>query len=690
MFAIRPVRVLLLVALLALLSGTALAAPLSQAQAITLQSPAPGMTVGSPVVITGFTNRYPANGLLSYQFSTAAGAPLGGGQFEVFQGDGGTGLINTSLVFSPPPRGGAIRLEVLDRNPDGSVLANAWLDLRVAAPSANEESIVIETPTPGTIVGSPVTVTGRINRLPNEGTLAYDILGEGTTNLGSGVFPVSGQPGEPARFTASLAFNLPPQGGAVRILISDREPGTGAYIAYSAVDVQVAPPPAPAAISIDSPTSGATVSSSVLVSGSITRIPERGFLTIRMVDANEQEIGNGAVMVSPRGNGGGTFRVSYTFNAPPQGGPARIDVFDRAFDGTITTQSSVAVQVASSLPPPTAPPPPPPPPVQGQVISFDSPPPGAQVGSPVTIVGRTSRYPSLGLLYYRFFSGAGALLGQGTFGVAAAQDGSSTFQVSLTFSLPAGGGPVRLEVREQDRVGNVLGVATLDLQVAAAEELQQIFIDAPPSEAPVTSPVTITGRTTRFPVSGALTYRFTDPNGGVLGQGTFPVGGGPSQPGAFTATLGYNSPPGGGFFRLELYDINPNGQTAANAFLTLRTADSTDGGQLLNRRWRLDHFDDEGQYDGVRYENLTISFSTNGYARLFGGCNSPTANYRVDGDSISFDGFDRGSRDCGAGINEQETRYFDALESATAWRLDGDTLVLTYNGGRSFLYFVPF
>ena len=66
---------------------------------------------------------------------------------------------------------------------------------------------------------------------------------ESGREIGSGGFPVSGVPGQPATFVASLTFDLPPGGGGlIRVEIFDIDQSNGAILAIAAVDLEVTRP----------------------------------------------------------------------------------------------------------------------------------------------------------------------------------------------------------------------------------------------------------------------------------------------------------------------------------------------------------------------------------------------------------------------------------------------------------------
>jgi hypothetical protein len=54
------------------------------------------------------------------------------------------------------------------------------------APAVPSQVIVIETPPPGTIVGSPVVLTGRMSAVPPDGSLSYRVRDSAGAQIGAG------------------------------------------------------------------------------------------------------------------------------------------------------------------------------------------------------------------------------------------------------------------------------------------------------------------------------------------------------------------------------------------------------------------------------------------------------------------------------------------------------------------------
>jgi hypothetical protein len=304
---------------------------------ITIDSPSPGTLVGSPVVITGRTSRLPRNGVLLYRFVDSAGRQLGMGTFPVSGAPGQPGSFNASLTFNLPRDGGQVRIELIEQIDAAGQLFSAALDLVV---DAQYQTITIDTPAPGTQVGSPVVISGRINQYPSSGQLHYRVIDSSGREIGAGDFAVDGAPGERGSFNASLTFNEPVNGGNIRVELSDP-----AINAMASIALTVAPPPAQA-ITIDTPAPGMQVGSPVVISGRINQYPSSGQLHYRVLDAVGQQLGAGSFPIDGAPGQPGSFTAKLPFSEPPNGGVIRLEVFDQADNGTIIASAALDLVVA--------------------------------------------------------------------------------------------------------------------------------------------------------------------------------------------------------------------------------------------------------------------------------------------------------------------------------------------------------
>jgi Immunoglobulin-like domain of bacterial spore germination len=396
------------------------------------------------------------------------------------------------------------------------------------------QSISIKTPSPMTLVGSPIVLTGWTARLPKGGQLNYRFVDQAGQELGSGMFPVSGAAAQPWSFNAQLTFSLPQNGGIVRAELFEPGDKPSTVAASSAinltVDAQIQ------TITIDTPARGQLVGSPMVLTGSTARGPHDDRLNYRVLNSADQEIGSGTFPVGGAPGGPRSFTAELFFNLPLNGDTIRAELSDW---NTATGRSDATAVIELYVAP------------QPPQISIDTPPWMTIVGSPVVITGRTTRFPSGGMLNYVISNAANQQIGAGTFPVAGQADQSATFNASLTFQVPRDGGIIHLEI--SDRTSGGMGASsTIDLDVLA--QYQAIHIGTPPPGTQVGSPVVLTGWTNLYPSNGQLQYRVLDTGGQQIGAGAFPVDGAPGQRGSFNTSLTFTEPPNGGNIQVVLSD----------------------------------------------------------------------------------------------------------------------------------------
>lgn len=331
--AILGVLLILALAAVAAIPAAAQSTPQAAAQTITIESPAAGTQVGSPVVITGSLARLPASASLSYIVLASDGRQLGGGSFPIPGSPGQQAFFIASLTFQEPLDGDSITLQLADIDPaTGAIVATVTLPL-VTAPVP--QRIIVETPPSGTQVGNPVVLTGRTVRFPPSGVLGYAIYDSGGAQVGGGVFPVAGGPLEGGRFAASLGFAYPPLGGRLRIDLYDQDPFTLAFLATATLETATAA--LVQQITIDTPPFGTQVGSPVVLTGRATRYPASGALQYRIMDGQGVELGSGSFPVEAAAAGSARFTAALTFRPPAAPGPVRAQVFEVGADGRVTS-----------------------------------------------------------------------------------------------------------------------------------------------------------------------------------------------------------------------------------------------------------------------------------------------------------------------------------------------------------------
>jgi hypothetical protein len=104
--------------------------PTSFLQQIIVETPRPNAVVSSPFDVEGSTTRYPTGGILHYRVLDSASNELGTGTITVTGQTGQPTTFSASLTFTEPEGGGAITLEISDRDQaTGGYIASARVSL---------------------------------------------------------------------------------------------------------------------------------------------------------------------------------------------------------------------------------------------------------------------------------------------------------------------------------------------------------------------------------------------------------------------------------------------------------------------------------------------------------------------------------------------------------------------------------
>jgi heat shock protein HslJ len=110
--------------------------------------------------------------------------------------------------------------------------------------------------------------------------------------------------------------------------------------------------------------------------------------------------------------------------------------------------------------------------------------------------------------------------------------------------------------------------------------------------------------------------------------------------------------------------------------------------RLENTPWNLVSFGPQGAEKALVEGSMISLLLANGQAGGFGGCNAYGGTYQVEADKISFHEIIRTEKACADNqVTEQEQQYFQALQSAAGYELDGNTLHITYDDGNGVLVF---
>ncbi|MFN8499244.1 MAG: Gmad2 immunoglobulin-like domain-containing protein [Anaerolineae bacterium] len=327
-------------------------------------------------------------------------------------------------------------------------LVALFLLCTAAAPGlvSAQGSIQINRPEAGSVVTSPLRVTG-YTAAPTD-SMNFTVVGVVSGQLGSGSFPVKSPFDPPFDFTGTVTFDTPQPGETLIITLSG---GDGSTASVNVVGPGTAPVVAQSIV-ITSPPNGTQVGSPVTLTGFTTSFPPGGLLNFAITSAAGVPLGQGVFPVQPAG-AGSTWAASLQFQAPAGGGDITATVF-QTNPATGQTVASSAVALTTEAP------------AAGQVIVITSPPPGATVGSPMTVTGFTTQYPVNGVLAFVVRQANGNIIGSGTFPVTPL-GGGSTFVGSVTFAVPATGQPLTVTLADYNFAAAQV-VARTDLPVTTA------------------------------------------------------------------------------------------------------------------------------------------------------------------------------------------------------------------------------
>jgi heat shock protein HslJ len=138
-------------------------------------------------------------------------------------------------------------------------------------------------------------------------------------------------------------------------------------------------------------------------------------------------------------------------------------------------------------------------------------------------------------------------------------------------------------------------------------------------------------------------------------------------------------------------------QLVASCFLLVMPAStnaqdpsSGAGNRLADTEWTLTSFGVGNAVSPVvEGTTVTLKFGSDGRAGGSSGCNTYGSDYRVSGNTVSFGAIFSTKRAClDRRANQQEQRFFRALESARTFRLSGNRLTIFHDGGQNSLNFV--
>jgi heat shock protein HslJ len=135
------------------------------------------------------------------------------------------------------------------------------------------------------------------------------------------------------------------------------------------------------------------------------------------------------------------------------------------------------------------------------------------------------------------------------------------------------------------------------------------------------------------------------------------------------------------------YEVRTN-ETGSVIRLAAPQGSLGEGGALENTHWRLVSLGTPGAETPLVEGSMITLLLADGQAGGSGGCNSYGGTFEVDDGNVSFDGITRTLKACAdERVTEQEQRYFQALESAESYKLEGNLLRISYDNGAGMMVF---
>ena len=106
-------------------------------------------------------------------------------------------------------------------------------------------------------------------------------------------------------------------------------------------------------------------------------------------------------------------------------------------------------------------------------------------------------------------------------------------------------------------------------------------------------------------------------------------------------------------------------------------------GDLAGSSWALVDLNGDGVVEGT---HVTLDFAEKGRATGSGSCNRYFSTVEISGSSIRFGAVGATRMACGTAVSLQEVKYFEALEAAHRFTIEGNTLSI-FGGGSKPLRF---
>jgi len=143
-----------------------------------------------------------------------------------------------------------------------------------------------------------------------------------------------------------------------------------------------------------------------------------------------------------------------------------------------------------------------------------------------------------------------------------------------------------------------------------------------------------------------------------------------------------DQPSPAGTYTYQLVASNVAGEQVTQQ-KSVNVVDTAPSNPLANTFWTATVISGQSASGG-----LTTNFDSGGGVNGFAGCNSYSASYSVNGNSLSISSVSAGKKLCDPDTNAQETAFLSALESAAGFSVEMG-LIITNGGGTAVLEYVP-
>ena len=316
----------------------------SQAQAsITIDAPQPGQVVDpAQIVVSGTGTALPENNVVVRALD-ANGAILAEQPTTATADVGGTGPWSVTLTVDVPG-GTPGRIDAFSPSPaDGSILAQASVDVVYGAAAAAQPAITVTSPQPDEVVDpAQIVVSGTGTALP-ENNVVVRAVDENGNVLVEQPTTVDAELGGSGPWTVTLAVEAG-ENSTGRIEAFSTSPADGSTMAQVSVNVVYgAAAAAQPAITVTSPQPDEVVDpAQIVVSGTGTALPENN-VVVRAVDENGNVLVEQPTTVDAELGGSGPWTVTLAVEAG-ENSPGRIEAFSTSpADGSTMAQVSVNV-----------------------------------------------------------------------------------------------------------------------------------------------------------------------------------------------------------------------------------------------------------------------------------------------------------------------------------------------------------